>query len=134
MRRWWLTGVAWLAFLQFAAVAQADRYVQNNVFVSTTPQLTIKVSPTFRYIGEAEFTTTTELGDQTRGKAYVFIDTNQDQVQRIFCIELIPELLRFPGNLLGNIAADLDFGTCTFGDRQYQCSASLISFTGNEPV
>jgi hypothetical protein len=108
--------------------------VQSNLFVSTAPPLTIKVSPPFRYIGEAEFTTTTELGDQTRGKAYVFIDNNQDQVQRIFYIKLIPELLRFPGNLLGNIAADLDFGTCTLADRQYQCSASLISLTGNEPV
>ncbi len=134
MRRWWLTGVAWLVFFQFATVAQADRYVQNNVFVSTSPQLMVSVSPPFRYIGEAEFTTTTELGDPTQGKAYVFIDTNQDQVQRIFYVKLIPELLRFPGNLLGNIAADLDFGTCTLADRQYQCAASLTSFTGNEPV
>jgi hypothetical protein len=134
MRRWWLTGIAWLAFLQFATVAQADRVVQKNIFVSTTPQLMVKVSPPFRYIGEAEFTTTTEMGDQTRGKAYVFIDTNQDQVQRIFCIQIIPELLRFPGNLLGNIAADLDFGTCTLADRQYQCASSLVFFTGNEPV
>jgi hypothetical protein len=134
MRRWWLTGVAWLAFLQLTTVAQADRLVRKNVFVSTSPQLTVRVSPPFRYIGEAEFTTTTELGDQTQGKAYVFIDSNQEQVQRIFCIELIPELLRFPGNLLGNIAADLDFGACTLADRQYQCAASLISFTGNEPV
>jgi len=117
-----------------AVPAQADRVVQNNVFVSTTPQLAVRVSPPFRYIGEAEFTTTTELGDPTRGKAYVFIDNNQEQVQRIFYVQFIPELLRFPGNLLGNIAADLDFGTCTLADRQYQCAASLISFTGNEPV
>ena len=134
MRRWWLAGVTWLAFLQFVTVAQADRYVQDNTFVSTTPQLKVTVSPPLRYIGEAEFTTTTELGDQTQGKAYVFIDTNQDQVQRIFYIKLIPELLRFPGNLLGNIVADLDFGTCTLADRQYQCASSLITFTGNEPV
>lgn len=106
MRRWRLTAVTWSVFLQFVAVAQADRYVQNNTFVSTTPQLKVKVSPPFRYIGEAEFTTTTELGDQTQGKAYVFIDTNQGQVQRIFYIKLIPELLRFPGNLLGNMVAD----------------------------
>jgi hypothetical protein len=134
MRRWWLTGVAWLAFLQFTTVAQADQFVQNNIFVSTTPQLTVKVSPPFRYIGEAEFTTATEQGNQSQGKAYVFIDNNQEQVQRIFYIELIPELLRLPGNLLGKVAADLDFGTCTLADRQYQCVASLISFTGNEPV
>lgn len=134
MRRWWLTGVTWLVLLQFATVAQADRFVQNNTFVSTTPQLAVKVSPPFRYIGEAEFTTTTELGDQTQGKAYVFIDANQEQVQRIFYVKFIPELLRFPGTLLGNIVADLDFGTCTLADRQYQCAASLISFTGNEPV
>jgi hypothetical protein len=108
--------------------------VQNNVFVSTSPQLTVSVSPPFRYIGEAEFTTTTELGDPTQGKAYVFIDNNQEQVQRIFYVQFIPELLRFPRDLLGNIVADLDFGTCTLGDRQYQCAASLVSFTGNEPV
>jgi hypothetical protein len=108
--------------------------VQNNTFVSTTPQLKVTVSPPFRYIGEAEFTTTTELGDQTQGKAYVFIDTNQGQVQRVFYIKFIPELLRYPGNLLGNIVADLDFGTCTLADRQYQCATRLISFTGNEPV
>jgi hypothetical protein len=134
MRRWWLTGIAWIAFLQFATVAQADRSVQHNILVSTTPQLTVKVSPPFRYVGEAEFTTKTELGNQTEGKAYVFIDSNQQRVQRIFYIELIPELLRFPRNPLGNVAADLDFGTCTLADRQYQCSSSLISFTGNEPV
>jgi hypothetical protein len=134
MRGWWLTGMVWLVFLQFATVAQADRYVENNVFVSTTPQLKVRVSPPFRYIGEVEFTTTTELGDRTRGEAYVFVDNNQEQVQRIFYIELIPELLRHPGNLLGNVAADLDFGTCTLADRQYQCATRLISFTGNEPV
>jgi len=134
MRRWWLMAVTWLVFLQFVAAAQADRYVQNNTFVSTTPQLKVTVSPPFRYIGEAEFTTTTELGDQTQGKAYVFIDTNQGQVQRVFYIKFIPELLRYPGNLLGNIVADLDFGTCTLADRQYQCATRLISFTGNEPV
>jgi len=134
MRRWWLMAVTWLVFLQFVAVAQADRYVQNSTFVSTTPQLKVTVSPPFRYIGEAEFTTTTELGDQTQGKAYVFIDTNQGQVQRVFYIKFIPELLRYPGNLLGNIVADLDFGTCTLADRQYQCATRLISFTGNEPV
>ena len=134
MRRWWLMAVTWLVFLQFVAAAQADRYVQNNTFVSTTPQIKVTVSPPFRYIGEAEFTTTTELGDQTQGKAYVFIDTNQGQVQRVFYIKFIPELLRYPGNLLGNIVADLDFGTCTLADRQYQCATRLISFTGNEPV
>ena len=134
MRRRWLTGVAWFAFLQLTTLAQADRVVQNNIFVSTNPQLAVKVSPPFRYIGEGEFTTTTELGDPTQGKDYVFIDTNQDQVQRIFYIKLIPELLRFPGNLLGNIVADLDFGTCTLADRQYQCAANLIFPTGNEPV
>jgi hypothetical protein len=134
MKRWWLTAVTWLVFLQFAAVAHADRYVQNNTLVSTTPQLKVTVSPPFRYIGEAAFTTTTELGDQTQGKAYVFIVNNQEQVQRIFYVKFIPELLRFPGNLLGNIVADLDFGTCTLADRQYQCATRLISFTGNEPV
>lgn len=131
--------VVWMVYLVSlgtltAVPAQADRLVQGNVFVSTTPQLTVRVSPPFRYIGEAEFTTTTELGDQTQGKVYVFIDYNQEQVQRIFYVEFIPELLRFPANLLGNIAADLDFGTCTLADRQYQCAARLISFTGNEPV
>jgi len=137
MRRWRLTGVAWLAFLQFATVAQADRVVRKNVFASTAPQLTVRVSPPFRYIGEAEFTTTTELGDPTQGKAYVFIDrkeSDQEQVQRIFYVEFIPELLRFPANLLGNVLADLDFGTCTLADRQYQCAANLLSFTGKEPV
>jgi hypothetical protein len=134
MRRCWVTGIALFMFPQFATLAQADRYVRNNIFVSTVPQLTVKVSPPFRYIGEAEFTTTTELGDQTRGEAYVFIDNNQEQVQRIFYIELIPELLRHPGNLLGHVAADLDFGTCTLADRQYQCATRLVSFTGNEPV
>jgi hypothetical protein len=134
MRRWWLAGLACIVFFQFATLAQADRSVQDNMFVSTRPQLTVKVNPPFRYIGEAEFATKTELGNQTEGKAYVFIDNDQEQVQRIFYIELIPELLRLPGNLLGNVAADLDFGTCTLADRQYQCSSSLISLTGNEPV
>jgi hypothetical protein len=134
MTRWWLAGIASIVLLQFATLAQADRYVQNDIFVSTTPQLKVKVSAPFRYIGEVEFTTTTELGDQTRGEAYVFIDNNKEQVQRIFYIELIPELFRHPGNLLGNIAADLDFGTCTLADRQYQSAVRLVTFTGNEPV
>lgn len=31
--------------------AKADRYVQNNTFVSTTPQLKVTVSRPCRYIG-----------------------------------------------------------------------------------
>ena len=49
----WAVCLVSLAFLT-AVPAQADRYVQKNAFVSTTPQLKVTVSPPFRYIGEAE--------------------------------------------------------------------------------
>jgi len=133
MKRSWIMCLVCLACLPVLP-AQADRYVQNNLFVSTNPQLTVLVTPIFRYIGEAQFATTTLTGDQTQAKAYVFIDNVQDQIKRIFLIKLVPELIVFPGNLLGNISADLNFGTCVLADRQYQCTEKLTSFTGNEPV
>ncbi len=133
MKRSWMVCLVCLVFLPVVP-AQADRSVQENLFVSTNPQLEVLVTPPFRYIGEAQFATTTLTGDQTQAKAYVFIDNVQDQVKRIFFIKLIPELIVFPGNLLGNPSADLNFGTCILADRQYQCTAKLTSFTGNEPV
>ena len=133
MKRSWMVGLVSLVFLPVVP-AQADRSVQKNLFVSTTPQLEVLVTPPFRNIGEAQFATATLSGNQTQAKAYVFIDNVQDQVKRIFFIKLIPELIVFPGNLLGNLSADLSFGTCILADRQYQCTAKLTSFTGDEPV
>jgi hypothetical protein len=49
----WTVRLVSPAFLT-AVPAQADRYVQSNNFVSTTPQLKVTVSPPFRYIGQAE--------------------------------------------------------------------------------
>jgi hypothetical protein len=123
-------------FILYAgATGRADVVVDSkNQLVSGTPGLRVIVTPGFRYIGEAPFTTTTEVGDQTQGSAYVFIENVGDQVKRIFYVKLIPELLVFPFNLLGNISADLDSGFCTLTNRQYQCTTKLLSFSGNEPV
>jgi len=127
-------GALGVCILYAAATARADVVVNNNQLVSTMPGLRVIVSPGLRYIGEAQFMTTTELGDQTQGSAYVFIENVGDQVKRIFYVKLIPELLVFPFNLLGNISADLDSGFCVLTDRQYQCTTKLLSFSGNEPV
>jgi hypothetical protein len=116
------------------ATGRADVVVDKNLLVSSNPGLRVIVGPAFKYIGETQFTTTTELGDQTQGNAYVFIETAGDQVKRLFYVKLIPELLVFPFNILGNISADLDSGFCTLADRQYQCTTKLLSFSGNEPV
>jgi hypothetical protein len=135
LRSWCLViGALGVCILYTGATARADVVVNNNQLVSSTPGLRVIVTPGFRYIGEAQFTTTTEVGDQTQGSAYVFIDNVGDQVKRIFYVKLIPELLVFPFNLLGNVSADLDSGFCVLGDRQYQCTTKLLSFSGNEPV
>jgi hypothetical protein len=135
--RSWILGMVALGVcvLCGGGTGRADVVVtNNNQFISTTPDLKAIVGPVFRYVGETQFTVTTELGDQTTGSAYVFIENGENQVKRIFYIKLIPELLIFPFNLLGNISADLDFGFCTLADRQYQCTTKLLSFSGNEPV
>ncbi len=49
----WAVCLVSLAFLT-AVPVQADRYVQSNTFVSTTPQLKVTVSPPSRYIGQAK--------------------------------------------------------------------------------
>lgn len=135
LRRWCLVvGALAVCILYTGATARDDVVVNNNQLVSSVAGLKVIVTPGFRYIGEAQFTTTTEVGDQTQGRAYVFIDNVGDQVKRIFCVKLIPELLVFPFNILGNISADLDSGFCILGDRQYQCTTKLLSLSGNEPV
>ncbi len=136
LRSWCVVIVALgVCILYAGGTGRADVVVDNNNrFVSSTPDLKAIISPVFRYVGETQFTTTTEFGDQTKGSAYVFIENVGDQVKRIFYIKLIPELLIFPFNLLGNISADLDFGFCILADRQYQCTTKLLSFSGNEPV
>jgi hypothetical protein len=135
LRSWCLViGALGACILYAGATGRADVVVSNNQLVSSIPGLKVIVTPGFRYIGETQFTTTTELGDQTQGSAYVFIENAGDQVKRIFYVKLIPELLIFPFNLLGNIAADLDSGFCVLTDRQYQCTTKLLSFSGNEPV
>jgi len=136
LRSWCLVTVTLgVCILYAGATGRADVVVdKNNQFVSSIPGLRVIVSPAFRYIGETQFTTTTEFGDQTQGSAYVFIENVSGQVKRIFYVKLIPELLAFPFNLLGNIAADLDSGFCVLGERQYQCTTKLLSFSGNEPV
>jgi hypothetical protein len=135
--RGWCLGILALGvcILYAGGTGRADVVVtNNNQFVSTTPDLRVIVSSAFTYAGETEFTLTTELGDQTTGSAYVFMESVGDQVKRIFYIKLIPELLAFPFSLLGNISADLDLSTCILSDRQYQCTTKLLSFSGNEPV
>jgi hypothetical protein len=124
-----------VCILYAGGTGRADVVVgNNNQFVSSTPDLKAIVSPVFRYVGETQFMTTTELGNQTKGSAYVFIENVGDQVKRVFYIKLIPELLTFPVSLLGNISSDLDLSTCILADRQYQCTTKLLSFSGNEPV
>jgi len=136
LRSWCVViGALGVCILYAAATGRADVVVNNNnQLVSSIPGLKVIVSPGFRYIGEAQFTTTTELGDQTQGSAYVFIENVGDQVKRIFYVKFIPELLVFPFNILGNISADLGSGFCVLADRQYQCTTKLLSFSGNEPV
>lgn len=135
LRSWCVViGAVGVCILYAAATGRADVVVDKNQLVSSMPGLKVIVTPGFRYIGEAQFTTTTELGDQTQGSAYVFIENVGDQVKRIFYVKLIPELLVFPFNILGNISADLDSGFCVLADRQYQCTTKLLSFSGNEPV
>jgi hypothetical protein len=135
--RGWCLGILTLGvcILYTGGTGRADVVVtNNNQFISSTPNLRVIVSSAFTYAGETQFTATTELGDQTTGSAYVFSQNVGDQVKRIFCIKLIPELLAFPFSLLGNISADLDVSTCILADRQYQCTTKLLSFSGNEPV
>jgi len=136
LRSWCVViGALGVCILYAAATGRADVVVNNNnQLVSSIPGLKVIVSPGFRYIGEAQFTTTTEVGDPTQGSAYVFIDNAGDQVKRIFYVKFIPELLVFPFNILGNISADLGSGFCVLADRQYQCTTKLLSFSGNEPV
>ena len=135
LRRWCLVvGALGVCILCLVATGRADVVVSDHQLVSSIPGLKVIVTPAFRYIGEAQFLTTTELGDQTQGGAYIFVDNVGDQVNRIFYVKFIPELLVFPFNLLGNISADLDSGFCVLGDRQYQCTTKLLSFSGNEPV
>ena len=82
LRSWCLViGALGVCILYAAATARADVIVDKNQLVSSIPGLRVIVSPGFRYIGEAQFMTTTELGDQTQGSAYVFIANVGDQVK-----------------------------------------------------
>lgn len=139
MKRWRIACLVCFVAFQPVLAAHAERYVKDNTLVSTNPGLKVSVVPQLRYIGELDLTVAAPSLDQTKresheAKSYVFIHADGDRVKRIFYIQFVVEYLAPWQMLIENVRGDLDFGVCTLADRQYQCAAKLVAWTGNTPV
>jgi hypothetical protein len=61
-----------------------DRFVQDTTLVSTAlPAVRIQVTPAFQYAGYVEF----NLWDVAAGTRYIFVDTADRQIRRLFLLQ-----------------------------------------------
>ena len=128
-----------LTFLILFAGVKPERYVKDNVFHSTYPNLEVKVDPKYAYLGQFDYTLEMESRDGVQGrtgetKSYVFVDTVDKQVKRTVYIQIRREQTKYIGNLVGDIKANLKTGTCNLGGKEYQCYTRVIDASSDEPM
>ena len=139
MRSYLHVPIAFLMCLILVAATKSERFVKDNVFQSSYPKLKVKVDPTFKYLGQLDYTVEQESPDRVQfvsyeTKSYVFVDSTDTTLKKAVYIQMRREQTKYVGNLLGDAKVNLRSGVCSLGGEEYTCFTRLIFLSPSEPI
>jgi hypothetical protein len=121
-----------LTILNGCASLQAKRDVLENIFYSSYPEVQIKVSSEFEYIGETEEAEWRQYLDSTstdtiRKDFYIFAQTDEERVKKSVVISVYKTRGYFVGDIWGRVENYYDRGTCKLGGVSWQYCSRLFN-------
>lgn len=114
-----------LALISGCSGLQTKRDVMpDNTFVSNNPNLSIKVSPEFKYVGNpTDRGSSTSVGGRdlrTRFDSYIFVETDKDTVKRSVAIQFHKTETYFVSDFFRNVKNTVAKGTTECGGKKFQ--------------
>ena len=139
MRNFIRVSIVCFTCLLLVGATKSERYVENNVFYSSSPKLEVKVDPKFIYLGRLDYTMEKQSPDSVQlvtyeTKSYVFVDGVENKLKKAVYIQLRREQTKYMGNLIGDARANLSSGICSLGGKEYECFTRVIFLSADEPI
>ncbi len=121
------------------AAKKQETYVQNNVFHSLSPRITVKIDSRYKYLGRLESKIEVPSPDSLQvvnydTKSYVFVQAGDLLTSKILYIQTRREQTHYAGNLLGDIRLNIRSGLCYLGENEYQCYTRVVTLSKDEPI
>jgi hypothetical protein len=129
-----------LLLLSGCASLQAERGVFENTFHSSYPDIQVKVSSEFEYIGEVDEAKTRQAQDSTysgtvRSNWYVFAQADEEQrIKKAVSIRIQKAPTYFVSDIYGRVTNYYDRGTCKLGGVSWQYCSRLIYAKMSAPL
>ncbi len=122
-----------LALILGCSVLQINREVRENTFVSSYPNLAIKVSPEYKYIGNIDDKSTGQSISgrdlRYRDDSYSFVKPDKDQAGKVVSIQIETVETYFVSDFFRNIENPLSKGTTDIGGEKFQYYTRLVKPT-----
>ena len=120
-----------LALILGCSSMQVKREVNENTFVSSYPNVAIKVKPEFKYIGNPNEATLGKSVDNSRDlrvrwDSYCFVKADKDKTARAVTIQIETVETRFISDFFRNVKNVAAKGTTEIGGEKFQYFTSAV--------
>ena len=113
---------------------QVKREVNENTFVSSYPNVAIKLKPEFKYIGNPSEATLGKSVDNSRDlrvrwDSYCFVKADKDKAAKAVTIQIETVETRFISDFFRNVKNAAAKGTAEIGGKKFQYFTSVVEPT-----
>jgi len=120
-----------LVLLSGCASLKAKREVFENTFYSSYPEIMIKVSSEFEYVGETSEAEMRQAQDSSytgnvQKHWYLFVQSDEQRVKKAVSIQIQKAPTYFVSDIYGRVKNYYDRGTCELGGVSWQYCSRLV--------